>query len=204
VRLATARAHTSTEGSRMPSYDRLYPRIRRGEGGDAYPRRIADGLEAVLAVADSHRASTLDSVAALGPIDDAWATAMANLRGLPAPHHDVVGPASEPITLPIHVLEFDDFFGPSRLLLGTEFFARYVPSGPAGLLLSIPDRHTVLVAPATDHVAQRRNELAASARDLYELGAGAVSPFVYHLDTDDRLTEVPATRPPEHDLDHGS
>jgi hypothetical protein len=204
VRLATARAHTSTEGSRMPSHDRLYPRIRRGEGGDAYPRRITDGLEAVLAVADSHRAITLDSVAALGPIDDVWATATANLRALPPPQHDVVGADSEPITLPIHVLEFDDFFGPSRLLIGTEFFAPYVPSGPAGLLVAVPDRHTVLVTPATGHVALRHDELAATARDLYELGVGAVSPFVYHLGADDQVTEADATRPPEHDLDHGS
>jgi hypothetical protein len=204
VRLATARAHTSTEGSRMPTYDRLYPRIRRGSAGGTYPRRVADGLEAVLAVADSHRATILETVDALGPLDDLWAAALANLRALPPPHHDVVDSDSEPITLPIHVLEFEDFFGPSRLMIGTTFLAHYVPSGPAGLLVAIPDRHTLLVSPATDDVVLRHEELAATARELHELGAGAVSPRVYHLDADDQLTEVPATRPPEHDLDHGS
>ena len=152
----------------------------------------------MLAVADQWRSRPLDDLTSLEVVDALWTAALGNLDALPAPRHYMIEPDDEPVTHTIHVFEFDDHFGPSRVLRGTEFFERYVPSSPFGYLMAIPDRHTVLVAPAAAQPAAQIREIASLAADLYDLGPGAISPYVYHLRADNDIIEVG----PEETLDH--
>jgi hypothetical protein len=174
----------------MSSPAPVYPLLRRGPGAQPTSRHIGGGLEAVLAVADQWRSRPLDDLTGLEAVDALWGTALANLDALPSPRHYPIGPDDEPIAHTIHVLEFDDHFGPSRVLRGTEFFERYLPSSPLGFLIAIPDRHTVLVAPAAAQPAAHIREIASLAADLYDLGPGAISPHVYHLRADDDIVEI--------------
>jgi hypothetical protein len=177
------------------SANMVYPRIRRSRGDQAsdYPRRITDDIEVVLAVDYPHVVAefdSLDELSHLGSADELWQLAFRNLRALPLPAEELIESDGESISSTIHAFQFDDYFGPSRLLLGNEFLCGYLTPNPFGLLVAIPDRHTMLVAAVTDNALLQCGELASITQSLYETSPGATSPSVYHLDTGGDIAEV--------------
>ncbi|MGV0814910.1 hypothetical protein ABQF34_23345 [Mycolicibacterium boenickei] len=173
----------------------LYPRIRRQHNGRStdYALEPADGIEVVLAVDYPMYVTeldTLDDVASLGAPEYLWMTALANLRALPVPDHELVELDEGPLPVALHAFQFEDYFGPSRLLLRNEFSRHYLPPSEHGFLVIIPDRHTLAATPLAKDVVLQCNRLAAIAQSLYETSPGATSPSVYHLDIDDTIDEV--------------
>lgn len=219
---------TTQEGPLPPaSPDMVLPRLRRtgDDHSDGYPRRLTDGLDIILALDYPQfvvELDTLESLTHLGTADEMWDVAMANLRALPEPESHITVPDGSTLRSTVWDFYFDDYFGPSRLLLGNEFCRRYVPTSAHGLLVAIPDRHSMLVTPVTDDLLPQCGELAAITQSLFETSPGATSPCVYHLDENGEITEVAyittdgstyfrpnatlATLlglPPEHDVDRG-
>ncbi|WP_319458141.1 MULTISPECIES: hypothetical protein [unclassified Mycobacterium] len=174
----------------------VYPRVRlaRGDTETDYPvRGMVDGLEVVLALDHPHVVSELESleyVADLGPWPVLWAAAMENLRALPDPHHEIVDVERDHGALPLHAFQFEDYFGPSRILMLREFVRPYFPNLRSGLLVAIPDRHTVLAVVVDDGALVACGELAAIAQNLFETSPGAITPSVYYLGSDDSVSMV--------------
>lgn len=178
-----------------PQLHMLYPRIRRrrGERTCHYALEPAAGIEVVLAVDYPHyltELESLDDVASLGAPEELWATALANLRTLPDPRYELVELDADSLPVELHAFQFEDYFGPSRLLLGHELLRRYLPRARHGYFIMIPDRHTLAVTPVTKEVVPQCNRLATIAQSLYESSPGATSPAVYHLGDADIIEEV--------------
>ncbi|NKZ73429.1 hypothetical protein GTA09_30565 [Rhodococcus hoagii] len=125
---------------------------REGAAAD-YPRRdLVDRMEVVFAVDYPQYVSEIGDATALahiGGVADLWPVAMANLRALPAPEHEVIPLVDEePDKFPLHVFFCDDYFGASRILLVAEIVDAVLGAGFSsehGLLVSIPHRHLMLV-----------------------------------------------------------
>ncbi|MDR2565102.1 MAG: hypothetical protein LBC97_03395 [Bifidobacteriaceae bacterium] len=173
----------------------LYPRVTPLDSftpemmarADWYGPAVAPGLalRACLDTPESvQQVFSAKTLAPLGGWDAVYPRLLENLRALrPAPAHTLsqVDGALEGI----HSWEshLDDYFGATRVLLLDELLAEVgCAPGPAGTLVSMPTRHSLMV-----HVLRDRQSLlkclGAMVRvtpRLYGEGPGPVSPFVYH------------------------
>lgn len=179
----------------------IYLRVRpsRKDEAEDYPcRGIVDGMEVVFAVDYPQYVSEIGdaaALAALGSVDDLWPVAMANLRALPAPEHEVIDLVDEePDNFPLHVFFCDDYFGASRILFVDEVVDAVLGAGFSsehGLLVAIPHRHLLLVYVVEDSQALIGcSRLVSIVQDQFDTSAGAVTSSVFYRGTDGSLTEV--------------
>ncbi|MBT0994347.1 hypothetical protein KIN34_08620 [Cellulomonas sp. DKR-3] len=110
--------------------------------------------------------------------------AMAGLRRLPAPDHQL-------LEHQVHVLVAPDFFGASRLLLHDEVLdAVDARPRPFGTLVAVPDRSALMVHVLQDAtVVHALHLMARIARGRQET-PGPLSPHVYYRSPDGTLQQV--------------
>jgi hypothetical protein len=170
---------------------------------DPRPRYAPEVLPGVLAVAaldyPTHVSELLadERLDELGGWEAVREVAWANLRRLPAPHHQELQGDAGSDDSSVHVLTTDDFFGASRLLLVEELLAGLgVERPPHGVLLTVPHRHLLAV-----HVL-RGPGVVAAVDVLVRLAAGEhagrpgpVSPHVYFRAADGRTQQVTHLEP---------
>lgn len=173
----------------------LHLRVRPQGGQQAdYPfRDKIDGLEVVFAIDYPQYVTELDKlemISHLGDLDLLIVSAYRNLHALPEPEHQIVPVDRGDETYALHVFQFDDYFGPSRILYLSQFVEPYIEHAPHGLLVIIPDRHTLAVQVVDERAMMAAGAMADIAQNLYETSPGATTPNVYHLSTDGSLTLV--------------
>ena len=110
--------------------------------------------------------------------------AMAGLRRLPAPDHEL-------LEHDIHVLVAQDFFGASRLLLHDEVLDA-VGAGPRpfGTLLALPDRSALLVHVLRDATVVHALHLMARIARGRQDTPGPLSPHVYYRSPEGALQQI--------------
>lgn len=133
----------------------LYPRIqhldmyRAAAAPDAVERvledahRLTEELIVLPAVDRPTTVETRSDLDALGGWETVWPIAMANLRTLAPPAHQVLSGTPEDGD-EVHLFESDDFFGATRVLAADEVLANALGAAvpaPHGMLVGIPSRH---------------------------------------------------------------
>lgn len=110
--------------------------------------------------------------------------AMAGLRRLPAPDHEL-------LEHDVHVLVSPDFFGASRVLLHDEVLdAVGVGPRPFGTLLALPDRSAMLVHVLRDATVVHALHLMARIARGRQDTPGPLSPHVYYRSPEGALQQV--------------
>ncbi|MBM4603508.1 hypothetical protein GS575_11880 [Rhodococcus hoagii] len=179
--------------------DQIYPRVRPTREGAAadYPRRdLVDRMEVVFAVDYPQYVSEIGDATALahiGGVADLWPVAMANLRALPAPEHEVIPLVDEePDKFPLHVfllrLLLRRLPDPARRRDRRRRSRRRIQQRTR-LLVSIPHRHLMLVYVVEDsRTLVGCTRLTSIAQDQFDTSAGAPPACV--LSEHQRLTDA--------------
>lgn len=159
---------------------------------------LAADLVVLPAIDHPERVEILTNTRALGGWDAIWPVGIANLKGLPTPHHEIVGDPGEGDQL-VHLFISEDFFGASRLLVLEDVFARASKQpfdAPHGTLVVVPNRHVlgVHVLSGAGLVAAVSELTRIAAREVPGYGA-PLSTDVYYRSTDGALQQVSSRDP---------
>jgi hypothetical protein len=193
-------AHATTEPATLEeARPLLLPKLRPLASLDvARPAYAPEPLPGILAVAaldyPTHVSELLsdERLDAFGGWSAVRDIAFANLRRLPAPHHDQIDSDPSRSDAVVHLLATDDFFGASRVLLLDEVLAGIGIERPAhGVLLAVPNRHLlavhVLAGLGVVTALQTMVRLAAGEHDARP---GPVSPQLFYRSADGRTQQV--------------
>jgi hypothetical protein len=168
----------------------LLPRVLRADARLPFPvpRYAADlggGLRVVAAVDKEEVVETLfrdDALAAHGSWRTLFPAALANLRSLPPPLHEVA--ANLPPTAPeaFHLFTADDYFGASRIVIVGELLARVgCPERGTGVVVAVPARDLLIAhVPSGEGTAQAVRAMAGFAARWFHADASGVSPWLYY------------------------
>lgn len=186
---------TQQEGPADPRdvYVRLRP-VSELPGQPEYdPWMVLPGVAAMLAIDRPdvvvELMGDLDVVG--GNPNTAYNNALANLRALPAPRHEVLLAEAGDTSSAVHLFEAADFFGAARMLVLDDLLARVGQRFPDyGVLLVVPNRHLLAVhVPTGPSLVQATNVLVNIGVGECESRPGPVSPHVFHLRPDGIATQ---------------
>lgn len=172
--------------------DLVLPRLRWEDDvpdPPAYAPRVLPGVLEVVAIDyPSHVAELLseEALADLGGWEAVRAQAMANLRALPLPEHEVLPADESDRDADVHLLSADDFFVPSRMLVLDEVMAALgLPASTHGTLVVVPHRHVLaLHSVRGPGVVAALQLLARIGLGECDAQPGSISPHVYFLPGD--------------------
>lgn len=167
----------------------LYPRLRWVEdlphAAPSYAPRPLPGVAELAAVDHPSHVTELlsdETVGRIGGWPVARKVAMANLRALPAMHHDTVRSDEARADSDVHVLTTDDFFGPSRVLVLAETLAGLGIERPSyGVLLAVPNRHLLALHPLEGPGVVAALQVLARISTGEHEKPGALSRHVYYV-----------------------
>ncbi|GAB3295895.1 hypothetical protein GCM10027298_05740 [Epidermidibacterium keratini] len=178
----------------------IYPRLTGlsafGDNQDviekaiAAGRRVSDELVILPAIDRPETVETVTDPGQYGGWDAIWPVAMNNLRALPPQHYDQFAPPDNPAAA-IHVLEGEDFFGASRVLVLEDALAK---AGARldlrnGALIAMPGRSGLAIHPVLDSegvVTAMTTLIGFANGDM----VGTVSTNVYFRAPDGTLQQV--------------
>lgn len=187
--------------------DRIYPRILHrdmfggtesgAEQAALAARRLTPELYLLPAVDEPETVRTVTNVDAYGGWDEIWPVAVANLRALPAPSHRRIEPDRENDGVgTVHLLEADDFFGATRILLIEEVLGALLGEAvdaPHGMLVAMPGRQLLGVHVLGPDPAA----MTGAMRTLVNLArvdvAGALIDQVHYRSPDGALQRISRT-----------
>ncbi|MBC7273864.1 MAG: hypothetical protein H5T76_35050 [Streptomyces sp.] len=175
-----------------------------------HARVVAPGLCEVLALdlPESVMPLTDEALSSLGDLVDLRRRALANLRALPLETHSIL---HGPDGIRFHVLTGESFFTSSRALTADQLTRDLTGHdlGPAGALISMPNRYTLALSPITTATpllptlhgmtafttANHTHAVGPVTPDVYWWHHGILTRLVHHHTGEPHLT-----RPAEFDL----
>lgn len=154
-------------------------------------REVAERLHLVLA----HDLPTMVSTPArgelrrLGDEDELFALALAQTRAEAPPDPDRYDlPNPDGTRVPVWLVNDESFFTATHALWAEELVG---PPSPHGALVTVPNRHTLLVHPILDlRVMSATNHMLELTRRMYAEGPGSISDGLFWL-RDGTLTRLP-------------
>ncbi len=131
----------------------LLPKLRAVQDlphpAPAYAPEVLPGIRLVLVLRyPSHVTELLadDAIDAFGSWAAVRSVALANMRRLPPPTISDVSADGDRPDATVHILQYDDSFGASRVLVLAELLAEIGVERPThGVLFAVPNRHTLMV-----------------------------------------------------------
>ena len=139
------------------------------------------------------RVETVTSLETYGGWEAIWPVAEANLRALPTPEHSMLDlPAGTTPEAAVHLLETEDFFGASRVLILAEALA--AASGqkieaPLGMIVAMPSRHILgvhVITSAAGVVGATELLSSVATADL----PGPLSDLIHYVSPDGSLQPI--------------
>ncbi|MBT0994348.1 hypothetical protein KIN34_08625 [Cellulomonas sp. DKR-3] len=153
--------------------------VVRAEDGTADDELLGPGLVVRPAVLHDGALTVLP-----GPAVVPDEPALAALRALPAPEHQVAGHA-------MHAFSTTDDLAATRVLVLEDLLASVgEPEAPHGTLVALPDPRALLVHVVRDEEVLRAAHLMATVARMRQTEAGAISPEVFHRSPDGTLQQV--------------
>ncbi|GAB3134737.1 hypothetical protein GCM10027289_27220 [Tsukamurella serpentis] len=168
----------------------IYPRLVRStppaDADTDYPFvGIVPGLSMIFA-ADypTHVVELLaaDHFTHLGSPVEVGRIAVNNLHRLSVPEPQLVDLGIDGSSIPVVAFQFNDFFGPSRLLYAATFAQEHLSSAEHGHLVAAPTRDVLLFLPIdAEDLFDQVNVFASTVDSLYRSGPGSACEITYHL-----------------------
>ena len=156
-------------------------------------RHLTPDLYLLPALDHPDRVETVTSLETYGGWEAIWPVAQANLRALPAPSHSLLdAPAEMTPDAVVHLLETEDFFGATRVLILAETLSRALGQrveAPLGMIVAMPSRHILgvhVITSAAGVVGATELLSSVATADL----PGPLSDLIHYVSPDGSLQPI--------------